>query len=71
MNTDKITIEYTFEEHGILLDALNQAREASDFLLADCSVYELPEDSPIRVRYETLEKMREKTLSLWEDWFKE
>jgi hypothetical protein len=58
-----VTMEFSFEEHDLLNDVLNHASEALS--LAIPCVYDLPEDSEIRQRYEDLERLRQFSYALW------
>jgi hypothetical protein len=58
-----ITIEFTFEEHDLLNSILCHAVDGMD--LAIPCIYDLPEDSEIRQRYELLEHMKNHSYSLW------
>ena len=58
-----VTMEFSFEEHALLNDMLLHASEAMDFSIP--SIYELPEDSEIRQRYETVERLRQFSFALW------
>ena len=58
-----VTMEFTFEEHDLLNSILNHAIDGMD--LAIPCIYDLPEDSEIRQRYELLEHMKNHSYSLW------
>lgn len=58
-----IMMEFTFEEHDFLNDILCHASDG--MYIAVPSMYDLPEDSEIRQRFEMLEKMRSRSYSLW------
>jgi len=60
-------MEFTFEEHDLLNDILCHA--ADGIYIAVPSICELPINSEIRQRYETLEEMREKSYKLWSERF--
>ena len=62
-----VTMELSFEEHDLLNSILCHAMDGMD--LAIPYVYELPEDSEIRQRYELLEKMRIRSSTLWKERF--
>jgi len=58
-----VTIEFTYEEHDLLNSILCHAVDGMD--LAIPCIYDLPEDSEIRKRYEMLEHMKNHSYSLW------
>jgi hypothetical protein len=58
-----ITMEFTVEEHDLLNSIFCHAVDAMD-LSIPC-IYDLPEDSEIRQRYEMLEHMKNHSYSLW------
>jgi len=58
-----VTMEFTYEEHDLLNFILNHAIDGMD--LAIPCVYDLPEDSEIRQRYDMLENMKNNSYSLW------
>lgn len=58
-----VTMAFTFEEHDLLNSILCHAVDAMD--LAIPCVYDLPEDSEVRQRYELLEHMKNHSYSLW------
>lgn len=58
-----VTMEFSYEEHVILNDMLLHASEAMNFAIP--SIYELPENSEIRQRYETVERLRQFSFALW------
>jgi len=58
-----VTMEFSYEEHNLLNDMLLHASEAMDFAIP--SIYDLPEDSEIRQRYETVERLRQFSFALW------
>ncbi len=58
-----VTMEFSFEEHDMLNSILLHASEAMD--LAIPSIYELQENSEIRQRYETVERLRQFSFALW------
>jgi hypothetical protein len=62
-DTQPVMMEFTVEEHDLLNSILCHAVDGMD--LAIPSVYELPEDSEIRQRYELLEHMKNHSYSLW------
>ena len=59
-----VTIEYTMEEHE-LLNSIRVAALDSIDTIAYGEIYDLPKDSPIRIRYELLNSMRQRSLELW------
>jgi hypothetical protein len=58
-----VTMEFTFEEHDLLNSILVHALDGI-YLAIPC-IYDLPEDSEIRQRYEMLEHMKNHSYSLW------
>jgi hypothetical protein len=58
-----VTMEFSFEEHDLLISILCHALDASD-LVIPC-IYDFPEDSEVRQRYEMLNKMKEQSCDLW------
>ena len=58
-----VTMEFTFEEHDLLNSILCHAIDGMD--LAIPCIYDLPENSEIRQRYELLEHMKNHSYSLW------
>lgn len=62
-----VTMEFTFEEHDLLNFILCHAIDGMD--LAVPCIYDLPEDSEIRKRYDMLEHMKNHSYSLWEQRF--
>ena len=62
-NQQPVTMEFTYEEHDLLNFILNHAIDGMD--LAIPCVYDLPEDSEIRQRYDMLEHMKNLSYSLW------
>lgn len=58
-----ITMEFTFEEHDLMNSILCHAIDGMD--LAIPCIYDLPEDSEIRQRYEMLKHMKNHSYSLW------
>ena len=58
-----VMMEFTFEEHDLLNSILCHAVDGMD--LAIPCIYDLPEDSEIRQRYEMLEHMKNHSYSLW------
>lgn len=63
-----VTIEYTMDEHELLNDILNLEMDAMDVILCG-EVHSLPEDSQIRIRYELLKSMRNRSFELWSNRF--
>lgn len=59
-----VTIEYTMEEHELLNSIMVAALDSID-TIAYGEIYDLPKDSPIRIRYELLNSMRQRSLELW------
>ena len=58
-----VTMEFTFEEHDLLNSILCHAVDGMD--LAIPCIYDFPEDTEIRRRYEMLEHMKNHSYSLW------
>jgi hypothetical protein len=58
-----ITMEFTYEEHELLNSILCHAIDIID--VAVPCIYDLPEDSDVRQRYEMLEHMKNHSYSLW------
>ena len=58
-----VTMEFTFEEHDLLNGILIHALDGMD--LAIPCIYDFPEDTEIRRRYEMLEHMKNHSYSLW------
>ena len=58
-----VMMEFTYEEHDLLNSILCHAMDGMD--LAIPYIYELPEDSETRQRYEMLEHMKNRSYSLW------
>jgi hypothetical protein len=63
-NETPVTIEYTYEEHELLNSIMTAAIDSIDTIIYG-EIYALPEDSDIRVRYELLNSMRNRSLKLW------
>lgn len=62
-DTQPVMMEFTVEEHDLLNSILCHAIDAMD--LAIPCLYDLPEDSEIRQRYEMLDRMKNHSYSLW------
>jgi len=62
-----ITMEFTADEHDLLNSILNHAVDGMD--LAIPYIYDLPEDSESLQRYEMLERMKNRSYSLWSQRF--
>lgn len=62
-----VTMEFTVEEHELLNSILCHAVDGMD--LAIPCIYDLPEDSEIRQRYDMLENMKNHSYSLWSQRF--
>lgn len=58
-----VTMQFSYEEHDLLNFILYHAIDAMD--LAVPCIYDLPEDSEVRKRYEMLEHMKNHSYSLW------
>jgi hypothetical protein len=63
-----VMMEFTVEEHDLLNSILSHAVDGMD--LAIPCLYDLPEDSEIRQRYEMLDSMKNRSYSVWSDRFK-
>jgi hypothetical protein len=63
INQTPVTMEFTYEEHDLLNSILNHAIDGMD--LAILCIYDLPENSEIRQRYEMLEHLKNHSYSLW------
>lgn len=66
-DTTPITMEFTADEHDLLNDILVHALDGMH--LAIPCIYDLPEDSEIRQRYEMLDKIRQRSYDLWSNRF--
>ena len=66
-DTTPITMEFTADEHDLLNNILVHALDGIH--LAIPCIYDLPEDSEIRQRYELLEHMKNHSYSLWANRF--
>jgi hypothetical protein len=62
-DTTPVAMEFDADEHDLLNSILNHAIDGMD--LAIPCVYELPEDSEIRQRYEMLDRMKNHSYKLW------
>ena len=62
-DTQPVMMEFTVEEHDLLNSILCHAVDGMD--LAIPCIYDLPEDSKIRQRYEMLDRMKNHSYSLW------
>jgi hypothetical protein len=62
-----IKMEFNAEEHELLNNILVHAIDGMD--LAIPCIYELPEDSEIRQRYEMLYRMKNYSYKLWSNRF--
>lgn len=58
-----VTMKFTVEEHELLNSILVHAIDGMN--LAIPCIYDFPEDSEIRQRYEMLEQMKNRSYSLW------
>jgi hypothetical protein len=58
-----VTMEFDADEHDLLNSILVHALDGMD--LAIPCIYDLPEDSEIRQRYDMLEHMKNHSYSLW------
>jgi hypothetical protein len=58
-----VTMEFTYEEHDLLNSILCHAFDGMD--LAIPCIYDLPEDSDVRQRYEMLNKIKNRSYALW------
>lgn len=66
-NQKPVAIEFTFEEHELVKNIIIHAMDSVD-ILGIC-VYDLPEDSEIRKRYDALESLSDRILVLWSNRF--
>ena len=66
-DTTPITMEFTADEHDLLNNILVHALDGIH--LAIPCIYDLPEDSEIRQRYELLERMKNQSYQLWSQRF--
>jgi len=62
-----VTMEFTVDEHDLLNIILCHAIDGMD--LAIPCIYDLPEDSEIRQRYDMLEHMKNNSYKLWSQRF--
>lgn len=62
-DTTPVAMEFDVDEHDLLNSILNHAIDGMD--LAIPCIYDLPEDSEIRQRYDTLERMKNYSYKLW------
>jgi len=62
-DTTPVTMEFTADEHDLLNSILVHALDGMD--LAIPCIYDLPENSEIRQRYEMLEHLKNHSYSLW------
>lgn len=62
-----VTMEFNADEHDLLNSILCHAIDGMD--LAIPCIYDLPEDSEIRQRYDMLEHMKNHSYSLWSQRF--
>ena len=58
-----VMLEFSYEEHDLLNSVLCHALD-SMYLAIPC-IYDLPEDSEIRQRYELLNRMKNYSYKLW------
>jgi hypothetical protein len=59
-----ITMEFSFEEHDVINIILNHALDAYDFTGYN-EIFDLPDDSPIKKKYNMILELRERSHSLW------
>ena len=62
-----VTMEFNADEHDLLNSILCHAIDGMD--LAIPCIYDLPEDSEIRQRYDMLKHMKNHSYSLWSQRF--
>ncbi len=62
-----VIMEFTFEEHDLFNSILNHAIDGMD--LAIPCVYDFPENSEIRKRYDLLDQMKNRSYDLWKQRF--
>jgi hypothetical protein len=58
-----VTMEFTYEEHDLLNSIICHAFDAVDIVIP--CIYDLPEDSDVRQRYEMLNKIKNRSYALW------
>ena len=58
-----VKMEFTYDEHDLLNSILVHALDGMD--LAIPCIYDLPENSEIRQRYDMLETLRNRSWELW------
>ncbi len=68
-NQQPVTMEFTFEEHDLLNNVLNQALDTIDFTLGNSSIYDFDKESEIRQRYMMLDEMKNRSYSIWSQRF--
>lgn len=66
-DTTPVTMEFDADEHDLLNSILVHALDGMD--LAIPCIYDLPEDSEIRQRYEMLERIKNQSYQLWSQRF--
>jgi len=59
-----ITIELSFHEHDVINQILNHALDAYD-LTGYNEIFDLPDDSPVKQKYNMILELRERSYSLW------
>jgi len=59
-----VTMNFSFEEHELINDILNHALDAYDFT-GYSEIYDLPDDSPTKQKYNMILELRERSNSLW------
>ena len=63
-NQKPITVEISFVEHDFLNHILNHAMNAYEFTGYE-DIFEMPDNSEMKVKYEMLISMKEKIHQLW------
>lgn len=59
-----VTMQFSFEEHDVINDILNHALDAYDFTGYN-EIYDLPDDSSVKRKYNMILELRERCNSLW------
>lgn len=59
-----VTMQFSFVEHDLLNQILNHALDAYEFTGYD-EIFDLPDDSPVKRKYDMILELRERSHSLW------
>ena len=59
-----VTMQFSFEEHDVINDILNHALDAYDFTGYN-EIYDLPDDSSVKRKYNMILELRGRCSSLW------